>query len=289
MNCRSRAPPQRPPLRVDNEVNRRARPTAVLLALRGPVSSNPLRDCSRFGRELPVSPREVLFLFVFVVASPPRHRTRTATRRKRHATDLACPAARRPPRRRLPSRHAARDPWLCRDGRTEHHAAPLAQTSRGFGAGGFGAGGLGAGGARPAGLPLPRSPPASPPPAVPPCRSDARRRGRSTHCLHTHDAAETRAFHLTRPPAHHRRPGATRAPGVRPAAWDEEEEVETEERERRRTDDTDGGTRRLPLRPAWQQEWVAGTSELTPRGTANTRETEYSVENVCPRIMSPIL
>ena len=32
-NCRSRAPPRRPPLRVDNEVNRRARPTAVLLAL----------------------------------------------------------------------------------------------------------------------------------------------------------------------------------------------------------------------------------------------------------------
>ena len=43
--------------------------------------------------------------------------------------------------------------------------------------------------------------------------------------------------------------------------------METEERERRRTDDTDGGTRRLPLRPAWQKEWDAGISELKPRSS----------------------
>ena len=119
--------------------------------------------------------------------------------------------------RTLDARVLARGPWPCRDGRAKHHSVPTAQTRRD----------------RPpaASAPAARGPldsrfaarrPVSPPPAMPPCRSDARRRGRSTHGLRARNAADTCAFRFARPLAHHRRPGATRAPGVRPTAWDED-------------------------------------------------------------------
>ena len=119
--------------------------------------------------------------------------------------------------RALDARMLARGPWPCRDGRAKHHSVPTAQTRR----------------HRPpaASAPAARGPldsrfaarrPVSPPPAMPPCRSDARRRGRSTHGLRARNATDTCASRFTCPPAHHRRPGATRVPGVRPTAWDED-------------------------------------------------------------------